>query len=167
MSGLGHNGGPDLDGTSWRRHAWSRARAELLPVLPVEVVRLRVRRAKALGLPYRTYAGIRAASGHDLVGFLFSDNALRLTPRERLEAMAALRHGLVRRDDWPGLHASFPAPGPHAGWAETRQKVRSATTGHPADRFLLLGAAPWERGWAEAGALAGYLDAATLGAAGA
>ena len=162
MTHIGHNGGPELEGTSWRRHAWARARAELLPTLPIEVVRLRVRRAKALGLPYRTYAGIRAASGHDLVGFLFSENALRLIERERLEAMAALRHGLVRRGDWPGLHAQFPAPGPHAVWREARRLVRAATAGRPADRFLVLGAAPWERGWAEAAACAGYLDAASL-----
>ena len=165
MTGIGHNGGPELEGTSWRRHAWTRAREALLPTLPVEVVRLRVKRAQALGLPYRTYAGIRASTGHDLVGFLFSENALRLLEAERLEAMQALRHGLVRRDDWPGLHATFPAPGAHAGWTETRSKVRAATDGRPADRFLLLGAAPWERGWSEAAACAGYLDAATLPAA--
>ena len=51
-AGIGHNGGPTLEsGGSWRRVAWKKAREELLPTLPIEVVRLRVSRAKELGLP--------------------------------------------------------------------------------------------------------------------
>ncbi len=41
-----------------------------MPRLPIEVIRLRVRRAAELGLPYKIYAGVRASTGHDLVGFL-------------------------------------------------------------------------------------------------
>ena len=79
MSGPGHNGGPGLDGgQSWRRHCWRAAREALLPKLPVEVIRTRVRRAGELGLDYRTYAGVRAQSGHDVIALLFSTNALRL-----------------------------------------------------------------------------------------
>ncbi len=64
MSGVGHNGGPSMEaGASWRRHCWRAAREALLPVLPVEVVRLRVRRAAALGLDYRTYAGCGRPAG--------------------------------------------------------------------------------------------------------
>ena len=64
MGEIGHNGGPSMEGgVSWRKHCWSSARERLLPVLPVEVVRLRVKRARALGLDYRTYAGVRAALG--------------------------------------------------------------------------------------------------------
>ena len=41
MAGIGHNNGPTMEaGESWRRHAWGKARARLLPVLPIEVVRL-------------------------------------------------------------------------------------------------------------------------------
>lgn len=72
---IGHNGGPDLTGLGWRTHCWRQARETLLPTLPIEVVRLRVRRAAELGLDYKTYAGIRASTGHDLVAFLFSSNA--------------------------------------------------------------------------------------------
>ena len=62
--GIGHNRGPAMDaGVSWRRHCWTVARQELLPHLPLEVIRLRVRRAAAIGLDYRTYASVRAASG--------------------------------------------------------------------------------------------------------
>ena len=63
MSGIGHNGGPALaPAPGWQRHCWRRARADLLPVLPVEVIRNRVRRAAELGIDYRAYASIRAAS---------------------------------------------------------------------------------------------------------
>jgi hypothetical protein len=68
MSGIGHNRGPAMDaGASWRRHCWSVARAELLPHLPLEVIRMRVRRAAEIGLDYRTYATVREASGYDIV----------------------------------------------------------------------------------------------------
>ena len=77
MGEIGHNGGPSLaGGVSWRKHCWSSARERLLPVLPIEVVRTRVKRAKALGLDYKTYAGVRATTGRDLVAFLYSSNAL-------------------------------------------------------------------------------------------
>ena len=80
MTGLGHNKGPTMEpGAGWRRYAWKRARTELLPKLPLEVVRMRVRRARELGLDYKTYAGVRATTGRDLVAFLFSSNALRLS----------------------------------------------------------------------------------------
>ncbi|MGF1552163.1 MAG: hypothetical protein ACFBWO_06645 [Paracoccaceae bacterium] len=50
---IGHNGGPPLDpGRSFRAYAWKRARAELVPRLPLEIVRRRVRRARELGLDY-------------------------------------------------------------------------------------------------------------------
>ncbi len=92
MSGIGHNLGPTLEpGASWRRHCWTAARAALLPKLPVEIVRQHVRRAVEIGLDYRTYAGVRATTGHDLVAFLFSTNALRLL-RER-DRMAAAEAG--------------------------------------------------------------------------
>ncbi len=80
MALIGHNGGPGVeDGASWRRHCWAKARADLLPTLPIEVLRGRVRRARELGLEYKTYAGVRASTGHDVVAFLFSSNALRLS----------------------------------------------------------------------------------------
>ena len=102
-AGIGNNGGPTLEsGGAWRRIAWKKAREELLPTLPIEVVRLRVNRAKELGLPYKTYASFRAATGHDLVGFLFSSNALRLEHGAegaarlgRIEAISASRVAVV------------------------------------------------------------------------
>ena len=80
-AGSGHNGGPTLEpGAGWRRYAWRRARAELLPTLPLEVVRLRVQRARELGIDYKAYASVRAATGRDVIALLFSVNALRITP---------------------------------------------------------------------------------------
>ena len=97
MSFIGHNRGPTIDeGHSWRRHCWTEARRTLLPTLPLEVVRLRVARARAIGLDYRTYATVRATTGQDIVAFLFSSNALRVfaanprLPQDRADRLAAL-----------------------------------------------------------------------------
>jgi len=184
MAGIGHNRGPDLDpGTGWRRHCWQRARADLLPVLPIEVIRSRVRRAGELGLDYRTYASIRAASGHDVIAFLFSSNALAALPgrdipeghRARLAAIAgAGRVGLARPPFTPDalaaaagpvLDRTGPAPRAFAGWSETRAAIRAAHAGWPADGVVLVGAGPDEPDWAEAGRLAWFLPAARLFAA--
>jgi plexin A len=57
MGGIGHNGGPTMEpGTSWRRHCWTKARRDLLPAMPLEVIGYRMKRATELGLDYRTYA---------------------------------------------------------------------------------------------------------------
>jgi hypothetical protein len=179
MTRTGHNNGPSLDsGTSWRRHCWTRARAALLPVLPIEVIRTRVRRAGELGLDYRTYAGIRAASGHDVIAFLFSSNALRLMPpapvladdrRDRLVAITgAGRVGLARAPldpdrllalAGPALDRAHAAPRPWANWSEARAALRAAHAGWPADGVVLVGAGPDEPGWAEAARLAWFLPA--------
>lgn len=177
MSGIGHNGGPSLEGgVSWRKHCWSAARARLLPTLPIEVVRLRVKRAKELGLDYRTYAGVRAATGHDVVAFLFSSNALRvsvLRPAmpdaramklaevqcERLAlAVAPLTAGMVAAAN-PVLDGAHPAPFALAGFAEMRDRVRAALGKVPSDQVLLVGDLGLERDWCAAGRLAGYLPA--------
>lgn len=176
-AGPGHNGGPSMEpGASWRRHCWTQARARLLPVLPVEVVRLRVKRAAELGLDYKTYAGVRAATGHDIVAFLFSQNALRLHPPAPLpedraaclaavtacgrialaqgvapEAVLAAAEGLV--------DAAHPAPALLGSYAEARRRLRDALGDLPADRVLLVGAHSLERDWMLAGRLAGWLPA--------
>lgn len=177
MGGLGHNNGPSLDdGTSWRRHCWQAARAALLPVLPIEVLRTRVRRAAELGLPYRTYAGIRAASGHDVIAFLFSSNALKpLTaaqlPPERAARLAAIggagRVGLARAPLTPEalvrlgapLDRAHPAPRPFAPFAEARAALAAAHAGWPRDGVVLVGAGPDEPDWAQAARLAWFLPA--------
>ncbi|MFN0115535.1 MAG: hypothetical protein ACKVPY_12745 [Paracoccaceae bacterium] len=184
MSGIGHNGGPTLEpGAAWRRHCWGRARARLFPTLPVEVVRLRVRRAAELGLDYRTYSGVRAATGHDLVAFLFSTNALGLiAPGDRLRDAVAAK--LTSLAEVPTLIAAHPpldpeaaravvaadaappaaairAPGLAQRWRATRAALLglAARVGAPADRVLVIGVNALERDWSEAARMAGFLRA--------
>jgi hypothetical protein len=177
MAGLGHNGGPALDGVAWRTHCWRAARARLVPTLPLEVVRLRVRRAAELGLDYKTYAGIRATTGHDLVAFLFSSNALRVLrqgqalPPDRSAKLASLKAvaqiGLAvpplvpqaLGDAAPTLAATHTAPAPLAGFAEARARLREALGALPPDMVLLVGDHGLEAEWCAAGRLAGYLPA--------
>ncbi len=177
MGGIGHNGGPSLaGGVSWRKHCWAAAREHLLPTLPIEVVRLRVNRAKALGLDYKTYAGVRAATGHDVVAFLFSSNALRVSvlrpamPEVRALklaevqcgrlalAVAPLTPGMVEVAN-PVLDGVHPAPYALAKFGEMREKVRAALGKLPSDRVILIGDQGLERDWCAAGRLAGYLPA--------
>lgn len=176
MAGIGHNGGPGMGGLGWRTHCWRQARARLLPTLPVEVVRLRVRRAAELGLDYRTYAGIRASTGHDLVAFLFSSNALRMmgpSPRlpqgrkAKLAALSVQTHGLASRPLSPEemarlapvLNATHPAPDHLGTFAQARASLRAALGPLAADTVLLVGDHALEAEWCAAGRLAGYLSA--------
>ena len=180
MSGIGHNNGPHWQGARWRRHCWKKARADLLPTLPIEILRSRVRRAKALGLDYRTYASVRASTGRDVIGFLFSNNALRAfvdsrkIPSDREVKLQRLqgctRIGLISRPLVPeelvaanpaSLDAAYPAPDLLSNWPQARALVQAALRPgrHPADGVLLVGDATLEREWAEAGKLAGYLPA--------
>lgn len=176
---IGHNSGRgEVKGQAWRTHVWAKARKDLLPALPIEVVRLRVKRAQALGLPYRTYAGIRAATGHDLIGFLFSNNALQvlrdgqdmpLHRAEKLESLSRIvRLGLAHRPVTPthlgglaGLDRAFAAPGFADSWADMRDTIVDvcAAQRQAGDRFVMVGDTAFEREWAEAGRMAGYLRA--------
>jgi septum formation topological specificity factor MinE len=175
--GPGHNNGPSLEeGTSWRTHCWRQARESLLPTLPIEVVRLRITRARELGLPYRTYAGIRASTGHDVIGFLFSTNALRLLRptdalpedrRARLQRLVACdRMALVQPPLDPAmtltlapLDAAFAAPRFTDSWPGIRDRLRAilAERRHSSDGYVLIGETAQEREWSEAGRLGGYL----------
>ncbi|WP_431298777.1 hypothetical protein [Tabrizicola sp. BL-A-41-H6] len=175
---IGHNRGPSMEGgASWRRHCWTAARERLLPVLPVEVVRLRVKRARELGLDYKTYAGVRAATGHDVVAFLFSSNALRVTllapamPEERAAKLAAVTGcgrvalavapvtaGMMMAAN-PVLDAAHRAPYALAGYGEVRDALRAVLGRVPPDQVMLVGDTGLERDWCAAGRLAAYLPA--------
>ncbi|MCU0901629.1 MAG: hypothetical protein MUC82_14200 [Cypionkella sp.] len=166
-----------MAGLAWRTQCWRAARARLLPTLPLEVVRLRVRRAAELGLDYKTYAGIRASTGHDLVAFLFSSNALRvlragqvLAPDHAaaLTAITGVRaEGLAcpplrpeaLQAAAPMLSASHVAPGHLEGFSAIRARLRAALGKTPADTVLLIGDHALEAEWCAAGRLGGYLSA--------
>lgn len=172
VSGIGHNRGPAMDeGLSWRTHCWRAARELLLPTLPIEVIRGRVRRAQELGLEYKTYASVRAATGHDVIAFLFSSNALRARPalpQDREEKLRALvdcaRIALVTAPltpdilQSPVIDAAHPAPAWLASFSDQARVVRNALT-IPADRVILVGDHGLERDWCAAGRLAGFLAA--------
>jgi hypothetical protein len=178
MGRIGHNGGPSLEGgVSWRRHCWSAARGHLLPTLPIEVVRLRVKRAKELGLDYKTYAGVRASTGHDVVAFLFSSNALRVSvlrpamPQDRVAKLAGIACGrlalavapltprMVEMANPILLDAAHPAPYALSGFGEMRDRLRAALGKLPSDQVILVGDLALERDWCATGRLAGYLSA--------
>lgn len=174
-AGIGHNRGPSTDdGISWRRFAWAKARADLLPTLPIEVVRLRVKRAQDLGLPYKTYASVRASTGRDVIGFLFSNNALQVfkagqgLPADKAALLAGLkscdRVALIHAPLLPGfqaepIDASFAAPAFTDPWPAMRDHLRKVIVarGKPADGYLVIGETDFERDWAEAGKTAGFL----------
>lgn len=173
--GIGHNGGPSTASNSWRAHCWRRARADLLPVLPVEVVRTRVRRAKSLGLDYRTYAGVRATTGRDLVAFLFSSNALGVfRDRQPLDQSKAGKLKILPLDRHlgagPGLNAqalgerigavsarALPVFG--SDWALMRREAKAwlHAQGLPGDSVLMIGETDHERELMAAGGLAGFV----------
>ena len=174
---IGHNGGPSVEGgTSWRRHCWQVAREALLPTLPIEVVRTRVKRAADLGLDYRTYASVRAATGHDVVAFLFSSNALRVTPAQvRMPEARSFKIAAVRAERIalataaldpsallqgnPELDSADLAPALLAKFGECGRHLRAILGKLPGDRVLLIGDMALERDWCAAGRLAGYLPA--------
>ncbi len=171
-------------GAGWRLHCWQKARRELLPSLPIEILRRRVARAGELGLDYRSYASIRAASGHDVVAFLFSSNALRVLPkspvlpRGRAEKLARVQNAshiaamhaplspqtllkALPGEIKPLFEASFTAPDFSQTWSQTREAILRQTRALnlPRDGVVVIGDTDQERAWSEAARLAGYLNA--------
>jgi hypothetical protein len=182
-SPIGHNGGPPLDpGRRWRAVAWGKARSELVKHLPIEIVRRRVARARDLGLAYPAYAAILMGTGRDIVGFLFTAEAigLRLEREARLAEVAArkLRETKAERlllgpPVAPAtLHEALaaqgidfaavaPAPRREAPDADGRRAIRALLDPLrlPGDAIVMVGARPDERRWAEAARLARFLSA--------
>ena len=185
LPGIGHNQGPPIDaGRSWRTHAWRTARRELLPRLPLEVIRRRVARARQLGLAYPQYASILLGTGRDIVAFLFTSESLGLRLErdlampgrvvERLRALercdrllmvepgadlSALGRDLAeRRLPFAALAA---APHRHAAWTEGRAAIRAALDPArlPGDAVVMVGTSVEERVWADAARLASFLPA--------
>ena len=174
-AGIGHNMGPAMDrGVAARRFAWTRARADLLPrSLPIEIVRRRVARARDLGLDYRSYASVRASTGRDVIGFLFSGNALRLLkageglPADRAAKLAPLkatRIALLQGSARPATHDPLDrvalAPPAHAPWPRLRADLAEVLAGQgPAGGFLVVGDGWPETDWVLAARAAGYIAA--------
>lgn len=175
--GPGHNKGPTLEpGTSFRRYVWTKARRDLVKTVPLEILRRRIARAAELGLDYKTYASIRASTGHDVIGFLFSGNALRLRAAQiapdRAAKLAALQDArkiaLIYPPNTPDsiqqsnmvIDAAFRAPRFTDSWSVMRDRVAKAIHRQhiPSDTIVVIGDTTLEREWADAGKTAGYLS---------
>jgi hypothetical protein len=168
---IGHNNGPTMEpGTKWRTHCWTTARARLLPHIPIEILRGRLKRAAELGLDYRTYAGIRATTGRDIIAVLYSSNALCAPAihqgrAAKLAQIKALRVGLATPPLAPEsllavpLDAVFASPCPLDPFARQRDAIRAALGATPRDGAVLIGAYGLEKDWVAAAQLAGYVDA--------
>ncbi len=170
---IGHNRGPSMQGgQAWRAHCWRKARKGLLKTLPIEILRVRVTRAAEIGLDYKAYASIRAASGHDVIAFLFSSNALRVLPKDKVmpedrvlklgkmqnvERLAACHAPLKAVPDMQ----SFAAPNFRHTWGETRAIILGEVHKRklPRDGVVVIGDTSHERAWSEAARLAGYVSA--------
>ena len=180
MTTIGHNGGPSMEhGHGFRRLAWGKARRALLPTLPLQIVRLRVARAKALGLDYATYATVRATTGRDITAFLFSSNALRMMRpseappedrRARVAASAANRllaaHGpLVPAAGEALERAGIPfdgigaAPSLHDTDREVRERIGHIVAARHRLEVLVIGETALERSWCASARLGGWISA--------
>ncbi len=183
MAGIGHNQGPTMErGHVWRTFQWKRARAAAMPkTMPLMVVRMHVARAHQLGLDYPTYAAVRKASGRDIMGLLFSSNALRVVraenpymPVDRSDVVAAVegarKLALVHRPLQaemielanPVLDAAGQAPTFTDSWADMRAHLGGFITNQrlARDQVLIIGDTALERDWTVAARAAGYVEAA-------
>lgn len=185
---IGHNQGPSMEkGRAWRRICWSKSRAALLPKMPIEIIRSRVKRARELGLDYKTYASVRATSGRDVIAFLYSSNALDLrrsvvelpmTKAENLRVMkrcdqliAAHRPLAVDTlaSDFQDTHSiairrAISAPLFTHSWGQIRSQMQdlARTEKIPPDGIVLVGDTAFEREWLAAGKFAAYIPAETF-----
>jgi len=56
--GIGHNNGPPLESVGWAGYCWRQSHARAWKNPPIEVIRLRLKRAQELGMTYREYTAI-------------------------------------------------------------------------------------------------------------
>lgn len=182
-AGLGHNQGPSMErGQKMRAFQWQKARDAAMPkAIPLMVVRMHVRRAQALGLDYPTYAAVRKASGRDIMGVLFSSNALRILnadapemPMARAQVVDAVKgakrlalvHAPVQATQVaranPMLDAVGVAPKFTTSWSDMRAHLAQNIIAQDLlpDQVLIIGDTAFERDWCGAARAAGYLDAA-------
>lgn len=180
--GIGHNS--NALGQGWRRFAWKKARKNLVAArVPLEIVRIRVRRAQRLGLTYPQYASVLLGSGRDIVGFLFTVNGLQLRLARRLETPAHVSAKLQAVPNAPRIalappeeeaeafraelseitaariDAAFSAPAPDASWGRARRIVLRALAeaSMPADGVVMVGEGADDARWADAAFLARFI----------
>lgn len=183
---LGHNQGPSLDsGQGFRRFAWKKARADLLGnKVPLQIVRMRVRRAQELGLSYPQYASVLMGTGRDITAFLFTVDGLQLRLRRELEMPGRVKdklQGLTNTDllsfapsgenpqefrmelsDVAGVPFVQTAaePTPSANWGEAKAAIRAVLDPIklPGGAVIMVGDKTAQAEWATAGRLARFLQ---------
>ncbi len=148
--------------------------------IPLMVVKMRVRRARALGLDYKAYAAIRQATGRDILALLFSNNALRViradapqmpvnearvlstvTGAQKLALVhAPIPAGLIGAAN-PVLDHAAAAPKFTDSWSQMRDHLSDVVRGRNlvGDQVLIIGDTGLERDWSAAAKAAGYLEA--------
>ncbi len=184
---IGHNNGPSMKtDLGWQQHCWGKARKNLIgKAIPIEVVRMRIKRARELGLAYPQYASILLGTGRDIVGFLFTVDGLHLRLRKRLEMPDFVRDKLQSLDKCTltALAPSGEAPDafrmelqqvagapfassaaqPEAGasWPKARCAIRAALDPLklPGDAVVMIGTRDVEKQWAAAGKMARFIAA--------
>jgi hypothetical protein len=182
IAGIGHNQGPTTErGGRYRAFQWQKARDAAMPkAMPLMVVKMHVARARALGLDYPTYAAVRKATGRDIMGLLFSSNALRIVRADapgmsvaRDEVVSAVQgarklalvHAPLNADAVgaanPVLDHVAMAPKFTDSWADMRDHLGGIITGQrlSRDQVLIIGDTGVERDWGTAAQAAGYLGA--------
>ena len=166
-------------GRAWRTFQWRQAQKALMPkAIPLAVVKMRVRRARELGMDYKAYASIRQATGRDICGLLFSSNALRIMagnaamPEDRRAALATVqgaeRLALVQRPmgiadvlSANPLDAAVRAPDLSLNWHQTHAVLRDFVVERRlvGDQVVLIGDTALEEAWLGPARAAGYLPA--------
>lgn len=184
---IGHNKGPSMKtGLGWQQHCWQKARKDLMgKAIPIEIVRMRIKRARELGLAYPQYASILLGTGRDIVGFLFTVDGLHLRLRKRLEMPDLVQDKLQTLDkctlmafapsgEAPGAFqmelqqvagtpfaSSAPQPETDANWPKARCAIRAVLDPLklPSDAVVMIGTRDVEKQWAAAGKMARFIAA--------
>jgi hypothetical protein len=181
MTRIGHNQGPTLEpGQTYRTFQWRQAQQALMPkTMPLMIIRMRVMRARELGMDYQTYASVRQASGQDILALMFSSNALRVVgpgakmpgAEERVlkTIKAAKKLALVHAplsppavlQANPVLDATDAAPQFVDSWSDMRERLVRFVCAQklPPNQVLIIGDTAIEREWTTAARAGGYLPA--------
>ena len=180
--GIGHNRPPGA--TGWQKHCWTKARKALVGErLPLEMIKVRMARARELGLSFPQYRSILLGGGRDITAFLFTAEGLHLRLARELEVPAAVRTKLaqIKRCDLLALSPSgevpeafrselamvtgatiadaAAAPEAHYSWQAQRHAVRDLLNANsvPSSCVVMIGHGDAQQGWAQAAQLVRYL----------
>jgi len=183
--GIGHNN-PPQNVPGWTRHCWTRARKEMLGErMPIDMLRIRMARARELGLSFPQYRSILLGSGRDVTAFLFTVEGLHLRLQRELSMPDPVRAklgeiancGLMAFAPSGEVPAQFKAelteaagisfiaagaePERGAGWRTSRDAVHQILRAQklPSQTVVMIGNGAEHR-WAEAAQLVKFIPRA-------